>query len=73
MSAGGVITQRPDMNNAIGVAVMLAGLAWFIGCETAWFRAKLSLSWRQAGLLTAWAVLRIAVYVMALFLVLALV
>lgn len=71
-SAGGVITQRPDMNNAVGVIIMLAGLAWFIGCEMAWFRAKLSLSWAQAGLLTAWAVLRIAVYVLALLVVLAL-
>ena len=63
-SAGGVITQRPDMNDALGVAVMLLGLVWFVGCETAWFRAKLSLSWFKAGLLTAWALLRVAVYVL---------
>ena len=73
VSAGSVITHRPDMNDALGVAIMLAGLAWFIGCETAWFRAKLSVSWFQAGLLTTWAVLRIAIYVLAVLLVLALV
>lgn len=63
-SAGGVITQRPDMNDAIGVAIMLMGLVWFFGCEAAWFRAKLSLGWVRAGLLTAWALLRVAVYVL---------
>lgn len=59
---GHAIFQRPDMSNAVGAALLIAGGAWFFVTQTRWFKARLGVSWANAAFTTVWALVRAVVY-----------
>ena len=73
VSAGADIFIRPDVPNAVGVVVIVTGLAWFLTAQMRWFRHALSLSWPGAALATAWATGRAVVYMAAIMVAAALI
>ncbi|CAN5466832.1 hypothetical protein BH10PSE1_BH10PSE1_17450 [soil metagenome] len=62
VSAGGIIFQRPDIPNVIGLLGMIGGAAWFLIVQTRWFRKRLDIAWGAAVLTAVWAVVRALVY-----------
>lgn len=73
VSAGGVVFQRPDVPNALGLAMMAGGGLWFLAVQTTWFRNKLATSWTKATLIAAWAVVRALVFLIAILIPIALI
>lgn len=65
VAAGDVFLRRPELNNAIGAAIICGGVAWFLVVQTAWFSGKLNIGRPQAALLAAWATFRAIVYMLA--------
>jgi hypothetical protein len=48
---GGIIFQRQDIPNVLGLVLMLAGIAWFLTAQTRWFASRLEVGpLRAAGL-----------------------
>jgi len=58
VSLGGIILQRADIPNILGLTAMGAGAAWFLVIQTIWFHHKLSTSYPRAALVALWAVAR---------------
>ena len=64
ISAGGIVFQRYDIPNLIGLAVMVVGGVWFLIIQTLWFRQKLSTSYLKAAAIGVWAIVRaLAIFV----------
>ncbi|MCR5879414.1 hypothetical protein [Phenylobacterium sp. J367] len=61
---GSVILQRPDLPNALGLAIMLAGATWFGAVQTRWFSRTLSVRWPRGLWLTVWSVVRALGYML---------
>lgn len=51
LNTGGFIFAHAELSNAIGLAVMAAGAAWFLTAQTRWFAAKLTTGLPKAVLL----------------------
>lgn len=62
ISAGGIIVQRQDIPDAIGLAVVALGTIWFLAVQTLWFRRQLTVSWPNAAVTAVWAMLKALVY-----------
>lgn len=73
LGVGQAIFHRNDVPDAVGVAVGIAGAAWFLVTQTRWFHSRLGVSWVNAGLTTAWAVLRAAAFLFVILLPVALI
>ncbi len=67
------IFHRNDVPDAMGVAVGIGGAAWFLVTQTRWFHSRLGVSWLNATLTTAWAVVRAAAYLVLILLPVALI
>ena len=65
---GHAIFQRPDISNAIGATLLIAGGAWFFVTQIRWFRARLAVSWANAALTALWAFVQAIVYMILVFL-----
>jgi len=63
---GGLILQRPDISNAYGVAIIIAGTTWFLWVQSAWFAQKLGVARARGAVLAGWAMARAVVYMMAI-------
>ncbi len=63
---GGLILQRPDISNAYGVAIIIAGTVWFLWVQSAWFAQKLDVARVRGAVLASWAMARAVVYMMAI-------
>jgi hypothetical protein len=46
---GGIIFQRQDIPNVLGLVLMLAGIAWFLTAQTRWFATRLSVGTLKAA------------------------
>lgn len=73
LGVGQAIFHRGDVPDAVGVAVGIAGAAWFLVTQTRWFHSRLGVSWLNAALTTAWAVLRAAAFLFVILLPVALI
>lgn len=73
ISAGIDIFQRPDLPNAVGVTIMILGVAWFMAVQTRWFRHKLTLGYLAAAWLATWSVLRALIVMIVVLLIVAIV
>lgn len=73
LGVGQAIFHRNDVPDAVGVAVGIAGAVWFLVTQTRWFHSRLGVSWLNAGLTTAWAVLRAAAFLFVILLPVALI
>lgn len=51
VNAGIFIFANDDISNALGVAVIVGGAAWFLTAQTRWFAARLKLRTPKAALL----------------------
>jgi hypothetical protein len=58
VTAGNDIFFRPDLPNAVGAAIMLAGGTWFLVVQTLWFRRKLDVAYGAAAWIAVWGALR---------------
>lgn len=72
VSAGGIVFQRHDIPNLIGLTVMVMGAVWFLIVQTIWFRHKLSTSYAKAAAIAVWAIVRALAIIALVLLVLAL-
>ena len=63
---GGLIVQRPDISNAYGIAIIIAGTVWFLWIQSAWFAQKLDITRARGALLAVWAMARAVVYMLAI-------
>jgi hypothetical protein len=72
VSAGGIIFQRHDIPNWIGMAGMVGGALWFLIVQTRWFRKRLELGWGAAAFTAVWAVARALIYLFAMLVVIVL-
>lgn len=73
LGVGQAIFHRNDVPDAVGVAVGIAGAVWFLVTQTRWFHSRLGVSWLNAALTTAWAVLRAAAFLFVILLPVALI
>jgi hypothetical protein len=64
---GHAIFQRPDIPNAIGATLLIAGAAWFFVTQIRWFRARLAVSWGNAALTALWAFVQAIAYLILVF------
>lgn len=71
VSIGGIILQRADIANLLGLAVMGIGATWFLVVQTLWFRNKLSTSYAGAALIALWATARALAVLLLVLLLLA--
>jgi hypothetical protein len=62
LSGGEIIFQRGDIPNALGLALMLGGLAWFVTTQTRWFASRLAIGFLPAAGIAVWALVRALVY-----------
>jgi uncharacterized membrane protein YozB (DUF420 family) len=69
---GEVIFQRRDIPNALGLALMLGGLAWFLVTQTRWFASRLAIGPLPAAGIALWALVRALVYFIVLLIPVAL-
>lgn len=58
ISLGGIILQRADIPNILGLTTMMAGAAWFLIIQAIWFRQKLATSYFKSATIGLWAVTR---------------
>lgn len=58
VSLGGIILQRADIPNALGLTAMIGGAVWFVIIQTIWFRHKLATSYLKAAAIALWAIAR---------------
>ena len=65
---GHAIFQRPDISNALGATLLIAGGAWFFVTQIRWFRSRLAVSWVNATLTTLWAFVQAVAYLILVFL-----
>lgn len=72
VSAGGVIFQRPDISNLLGLAIICGGTLWFLIVQTRWFRSRLAVSWLNAAATTVWAMVRAMIYLVVILIPVAL-
>jgi hypothetical protein len=69
---GGIIFQRSDIPNVLGVVLMLAGLAWFLTAQTRWFAGRLSIGALKAAGIAAWSLLLALIFFFAILIPVAL-
>jgi len=48
VTGGGIIFQRHDIPNGLGLALMTAGIAWFLTAQTRWFAGRLGVGTPKA-------------------------
>lgn len=70
ISVGGVIFQREELPNAIGLAFVVLGTAWFLTVQTRWFKSRLGVSTLDAAATATWAMIRAFIYLAVLLVVL---
>jgi len=64
LNGGSIIFQRHDIPNALGLGVMLVGLAWFLTAQTLWFSVRLGIGRIRAAGVAVWAlVLALACFI----------
>lgn len=66
ISAGGIVLQRRDLPDVIGVLGIAAGTLWFLIVQARWFRAQLSVSWLNGAVTAVWATVRALAYLLAI-------
>jgi hypothetical protein len=61
---GGIIFQRQDIPNILGLALMAAGMAWFLTAQTRWFASRLGIgALKAAGIAVGALVLALVCFV----------
>ena len=63
---GGIIFQRHDIPNVLGLVLMLAGIAWFLTAQTRWFASRLAVGPLRAAGLAVWALALALVFFIAI-------
>lgn len=63
---GGIIFLRDDLSNLLGLALILAGIAWFLTAQTLWFAGRLGIGRARAAGMAVGALLLALVILLAI-------
>ena len=69
---GGIIFQRHDIPNVLGLVLMLAGIAWFLTAQTRWFASRLGIGPLKAAGIAVGALVLALVFFIAIMIPVAL-
>jgi hypothetical protein len=69
---GGIIFQRHDIPNILGLGLILVGMAWFLTAQTIWFAGRLSIGVLRAAGIAIWALVLALVFFIAIMIPVAL-
>ena len=69
---GGIIFQRHDIPNVLGLGLILAGMAWFLTAQTRWFASRLNIGARRAAVIATGALVLALAFLIAIMIPVAL-
>jgi hypothetical protein len=73
VSVGGSIFQRPELPNAVGAAIMIAGTCWFLFVQSHWFARRLNIAVTKGAGIAVLALVRALIYLQAILIPIALI